>query len=184
MNTPTLFDTMHLVHVRHAGQVDALGHNYYTGHLLPISSALVGFGEQAQVLGLLHDIVEDTDVTLEELRRLGYDEEVVAGVDAMSRRTDPVTGAKEPYAALIERSCRHPLGRLGKIVDNRWNILLNAELARTNPRKAASLLNSRYLPARKKLLAGSGVTGAELQAIDVELRRHMGWLHISTGLAA
>ena len=179
MTGPTLRETAELVRARHAGQVDALGHDYFEGHLLPISDALRVFGERAQILGLLHDSVEDTDLELEDLARVGYDDEIVDGVDSMTRRTNPATGKKELYPRLIDRSRKHPLGRKGKIVDNRWNILLNAQLAKTDPRKAESLLHGRYLPARKRLLAGSGITGAQLHAIDVELYSHMARLGIA-----
>jgi (p)ppGpp synthase/HD superfamily hydrolase len=39
-----------------------------------------------QIVAFLHDVVEDTDVTLEELRELGFDEIVIAAVDAVTKR--------------------------------------------------------------------------------------------------
>lgn len=36
-----------------------------------------GFPEEIQIAGLLHDIVEDGDYTLDQLRELGYSERVI-----------------------------------------------------------------------------------------------------------
>lgn len=45
-----------------------------------------------QVVGWLHDVVEDTDITLAELRAMGFTTEQVLAVDAMTkRRGEPLT---------------------------------------------------------------------------------------------
>lgn len=49
------------------------------------------------VIGLLHDIVEDSDWTLDNLRTVGFPERIVSAVDAMTKRED------ELYFDFIER---------------------------------------------------------------------------------
>ena len=38
------------------------------------------------VAGFLHDVVEDSNVTLEDLIKLGFSQEVVTAVDLLTRR--------------------------------------------------------------------------------------------------
>jgi (p)ppGpp synthase/HD superfamily hydrolase len=140
----------------HEGQVDKQGRDYYLAHLRPIAEALRPYGPEAEMAGALHDIVEDTRdhpdperrYDLDRLRALGVPEVVVEAVDAVTRRPG------EPYiSGLIRRSAAHPLGRLVKLADNKHNLAANAQLAAIDPDKARSLLEGRYRPARRILLA-------------------------------
>jgi (p)ppGpp synthase/HD superfamily hydrolase len=130
----------------HAGQVDRQGRDYFEHHLLPISALLRPFGDDAATAGLLHDVLEDTEATAEDLRALGLPDAVVTAVESVTRRDD------EPYEALIERAAAHPLGRLVKLADNWHNLSSNAELARHDPDQAARL-RERYEGARARLTA-------------------------------
>jgi (p)ppGpp synthase/HD superfamily hydrolase len=76
--------------------------------------AVCGFHEQ--MAAVLHDVVEDTSVTLEELRRRGFPEAVVAAVDALSRRPG------EPYLAFIDRAGSHRIARPVKLADLHDNL--------------------------------------------------------------
>jgi hypothetical protein len=63
----------------HAGQRDKAGVDYFEGHILSVVAALEGnVGDQ--IVGALHDSIEDTDVTAELLRRAGFSEDVVDDV--------------------------------------------------------------------------------------------------------
>src|SRR5262245_40476678 len=130
----------------HAGQVDAQGRDYFEAHLVPIAALLRPFGEDAAIAGVLHDVLEDTDVTADDLRDLGLPETVVSAVEAVTRRDG------EPYEELIERASAHPLGRLVKLADNWHNLSSNPELALHDPEKAARL-RERYTAARARLTA-------------------------------
>lgn len=144
----TVADARELARAKHAGQVDKQGRDYFEAHLVPIAAALAPFGPLAEMAGWLHDIVEDTDTSLDDLRALGVPEIVVEAIDAVSRRP-----GEHYLRGLIPRSAAHPLGRLVKLADNRHNLNSNAELAETDPAKAKSLREGRYLPARRELLA-------------------------------
>src|SRR5690242_5370121 len=93
----------------HAGQVDKQGRDYFREHLLPIAELLRPYGSHAWVAGLLHDVVEDTSVTFQQLGELGFPPVVIEAIRAVTRRDD------ETYQQLIERAAAHPLGRLVKL---------------------------------------------------------------------
>jgi (p)ppGpp synthase/HD superfamily hydrolase len=42
--------------------------------------------DKIKAVAVLHDIVEDTDLTIEELEALGFDEEVISAVDLLTKR--------------------------------------------------------------------------------------------------
>jgi hypothetical protein len=140
----------------HEGQVDAQGRDHYLAHLRPLAEALRPYGPDAEMAGVLHDVVEGTRehpdparrYDLDRLRALGVPEVVVEAVDAVTRRPG------EPYmSGLIRRCAAHPLGRLVALTDNAHSLAANAVLARTDPDRARTLREGRYRPARRMLLA-------------------------------
>lgn len=147
----------HLLALRaHEGQVDGQGRDHYLAHLRPIAEALRPYGPDAEMAGVLHDVVGDTAdhpdpdrrYDLDRLRALGVPPLVVEAVDAVTRRPG------EPYmSGLIRRSAAHPLGRLVKLADNKHALAGNAELGRTDPEGARRAREGRYRPARRILLA-------------------------------
>lgn len=146
----------------HAGQVDKVGRDYFDAHLTPIGEAAAIFGDQVAQAAWLHDVVEDTSTSLADLLAIGFDPDVVAAVDAVSRRHD------ETYAELIDRASAHPVGRLVKLVDNAWNVAANPGLASVDPALAQSMLHDRYLPARRRLLAAAGLAEESQEILEVQ----------------
>lgn len=130
----------------HAGQVDKAGRDYLEAHLLPIGDSLREHGDLAVAAGYLHDILEDTPHTAASLREAGVPEQVIAAVEAVTRR------AGEPYSAMISRARLNPLGRLVKLADNAHNLAGNEDLALLDPETAARL-KVRYERARMDLLS-------------------------------
>lgn len=155
---------MRLAGEYHAGQVDKSGRDYFEYHLAPIAELLRPYGEKAEALGWLHDIVEDTELTVDGLIAEGVDGEVARSVGDVSR----VPG--ETYRSLIDRSASTVLSALGKLADNSWNVACNPYLAITDPKKADSMLNGRYLPARPQLIAGAGLSDAEAEQMLEQAR--------------
>ncbi|HYO81096.1 MAG TPA: hypothetical protein VES20_06825, partial [Bryobacteraceae bacterium] len=94
----------------------------------------------AQVVAVLHDVVEDTWVTLDLLARMGFPPAVVSGVDAMSRRGD------EDYFSYIERCSQDELGALVKLAD----LEDNSSPLRDFPGRGR--LTERYAKAREVVL--------------------------------
>lgn len=163
----TIADVKELVVQAHAGQTDKQGRDYVDGHLTPIADALRPFGEDAEAAGWLHDVLEDTDLTEQDLTDRGISPVVVRAVVSVTR-------AEETYKELIGRACADELGRLVKLADNAWNVLCNPGLAEIEPRVAAEMLRRRYLPARQRLLGACGWTldSPEVVALYVTLEGH------------
>jgi (p)ppGpp synthase/HD superfamily hydrolase len=67
----------------HAGQVDKVGRPYIEH---PTAVAVRLTTDDEQVVGFLHDVVEDTDTTLADLRAMGFTVDQVLAVDAVTKR--------------------------------------------------------------------------------------------------
>jgi hypothetical protein len=72
-----------------------------------------------QTVAVLHDVVEDTDVSLESLSRAGFGAEVISAVDALTRRQG------EPYHLYIERVARNQIASRVKCADLAENLANN-----------------------------------------------------------
>lgn len=74
-----------LAATRHEGQYDK-GGNPYILHPLKVMHYTRSEDPEIQMIAVGHDLVEDTDVTLEYLESLGFSDRVIDGIDAVSRR--------------------------------------------------------------------------------------------------
>ena len=97
----------------HAGQRDKAGDPYI---LHPLRVMLAVTAPEERIVAVLHDVVEDTSWTLDALRAEGFSNEVVAAVDAMTRRDG------EDYFEFVRRAVAHPIARPVKIADLRDNM--------------------------------------------------------------
>lgn len=100
----------------HAGQVDKAGQPYI---LHPLRVMLRVATEHERMAAVLHDVVEDTDVTLHALAAEGFAPEVIAAVEALTKRP----GESRMQAA--ERAAANPIARVVKLADNAENIDLS-----------------------------------------------------------
>ena len=96
----------------HKGQVDKAGVDYIQ-HPLFVASLVEG--ELAKTVALLHDVVEDSDWTLEDLRKEGLPEEVVQAVGIITKKRN------ENYEEYILRVKQNPLARQVKLADLQHN---------------------------------------------------------------
>ncbi|GAA0719411.1 bifunctional (p)ppGpp synthetase/guanosine-3',5'-bis(diphosphate) 3'-pyrophosphohydrolase [Dactylosporangium roseum] len=143
--TRTVNDARELAYAAHRSQVDKAGRPYFE-HVAEVARRLEYHSDEAVMAGYLHDIVEDTDVTLDQLRAMGFPEAVVRAVDAVTWREG------EDYMGLIARAAADPLGRLVKLADNATNSD-EARLALLDE-ATADRLRRKYARAREVLLAG------------------------------
>ena len=81
---PDLGHTIELMRRAHEGQIDKSGRPYYL-HPLRVAMRLVYFSVEERHAALLHDVVEDTRVTLLDLRSEGYSETVLELVALLTR---------------------------------------------------------------------------------------------------
>lgn len=98
---------------KHEGQVDKCGKPYWM-HPFAVADAVVG--DDAKTVAYLHDVVEDTDATLEWLLEQGFPAHIVDAVDAITRRDG------ETYDDFIVRAGRNDIARRVKIADLRHNL--------------------------------------------------------------
>lgn len=124
----------------HQGQVDKANEPYIL-HPLRVMSKLDG--ENERVVGVLHDVVEDTDVTLSDLIEAGFNREVIAAIDALTRKTG------ETYNDYISRVLTNSLACVVKLVDLEDN--LNRSIEDT---EMQSELFARYEKAKMRLIKG------------------------------
>lgn len=97
----------------HRGQVDKAGKIYI---LHPLRVMLRGQNETEQILGILHDVVEDTPVTIEMLRLEGFSEEILESLNALTKKKG------EPYGDAINRVLQIPLATQVKLYDMEDNL--------------------------------------------------------------
>ena len=67
--------------------------------------------EREKIVAMLHDVVEKSDLTLEDLRREGFPNEIIDAVDCLTKRPG------DDYAAHILRARTNPLSKKVKIAD-------------------------------------------------------------------
>jgi (p)ppGpp synthase/HD superfamily hydrolase len=111
---PTLEDAIIFATEAHRGQKDRADEPYIM-HPARVMAQLKG--DDLQMIAILHDVIEDTDITLADLRAAGYPEHVVAAIDALSKRKE----SGETYPQYIQRVKRNPLAVQVKIADLRDN---------------------------------------------------------------
>ena len=124
MNTnpcPGLSDTLLYVTEAHRTQVDNAGQPYILHVLRVMGNLGVHATEKERIVALLHDVVEDTGATLDTLRKLGYTEEIIQGVDGVTKRSDEINEAG--YFRAIGRASENSLSRRTKIADLEDNTL-------------------------------------------------------------
>jgi (p)ppGpp synthase/HD superfamily hydrolase len=116
MTTATLDDALALACRQFKGIQDKAGQPYIL-HCLRVM--LPHQDDTARQAAILHDVVEDTDVTLESLRQLGFREEVIAAVDALTHR------ASESYYEYVLRLAQSDVARRVKVADLHDNYRLD-----------------------------------------------------------
>lgn len=86
----------------------------------PITVALKCKTDDEKVVALLHDVVEDTPTTLDDLRKEGFPEYIVKAVDAVTRHK-PAEQNGDGRWAYIKRCKANPIARVVKLADLEHN---------------------------------------------------------------
>ena len=109
----TLESAIQLAAEAHAGQQDKAGKPYI---LHPIRVMLSVETTDEQIAAILHDTVEDTDVTYEQLSEAGFSAEIISAVRALTK----LDGESRVEAA--RRAVKHPIARQVKLADVKDNM--------------------------------------------------------------
>lgn len=106
--TPKTKIALKLCFDAHKEQVDQSGMPYV---FHPFHVAEQMRDEASTIVALLHDVVEDTDYTLEELRACGFSSEVIEAIALLTHEPDV------PYVDYLERIKTNALAKTVKLAD-------------------------------------------------------------------
>lgn len=72
---------------KHRGQTDRAGVDYFSGHILAVFDGVCGWSADPKIAAtaLLHDVVEDTDITIEELNPM-FGSEISDAVNLLTKK--------------------------------------------------------------------------------------------------
>ena len=69
----------------HAGQVDKAGKDYIEH---PLRVMAMGITESEKIVGVLHDVLEDTPITIEFLSKEGFSQEILDALLCVTKISD------------------------------------------------------------------------------------------------
>lgn len=124
----------------HQGQIDKAGQPYI---LHPLRVMFSRKNETERICAVLHDVIEDTDITLDYLRREGVSEEILIALDALTRRDS------ETYDEFIDRIINNNIASHVKLAD----LCDNMDILRIkNPTKKDYERIEKYSKAAERIL--------------------------------
>ena len=124
--TPQTKKAIKICFEQHKNQLDKSGMPYV---FHPFHVAEQMSDENTTIVALLHDVVEDTDLTLEDIRNYGFNEEVLQALSLMTHEKDV------PYFDYIKRLASNDIARTVKIAD----LEHNSDLSRLDEVKESDL---------------------------------------------
>ena len=101
-----------LAYEAHAGQTDKSGLPYIH-HPLHLAEQMQD--ESTTILALLHDVVEDTQYSIEDIEAMGFDREITDALRLMTH------DQRVPYMEYVGKLKKNPLARTVKLADLRHN---------------------------------------------------------------
>ena len=140
--TPMTKKALKLCFEAHRDQLDKSGMPYV---FHPFHLAEQMDSEDTVILALLHDVVEDTPTTLQDLRRMGFSERVLEAL-ALLTHDDAV-----PYMDYVAAVAKNPLAKQVKLADLRHN----SDLSRLDA------VDERALVRQKKYLCAIALLESE-----------------------
>ncbi len=102
-----------LVSIKHYGQKDK-ANKPYLFHLLYVMNNLDDLN--AKIVGVLHDILEDTDITRNDLFNYGLSEEIVIAVEILTKPKN------QKYMDYIENIKSNNIAKKVKLIDLKHNM--------------------------------------------------------------
>lgn len=131
---------MRIAYEAHEGQTDR-GGVPYINHPLHVADGMED--EATTVIALLHDVIEDSEITGADLVKLGIPEEYVASVQLLSRDREA------PYADYIESIIAS--GDTRAITVKYADLCHNTDESRTRSGKLPQRLIERYTKAKARI---------------------------------
>ena len=119
----TLERAIEIAAMAHAGQIDKAGEAYI---LHPLRLMLTMDSNVGRIVAVLHDVVEDSGITLDQLRAEGFGEDALAAIDALTKRDgeskmDSAARAKDNPVALrvklADNADNQDMTRIGNVTE-------------------------------------------------------------------
>ncbi len=103
---------INIAYKAHEGQLDRSGIPYIF-HPMHIAEQMTT--EETCIVAILHDVVEDTDVTLDELKEAGFSENVINAINMLTHRDEV------PYLDYVRALKDDPIASVVKLADLNHN---------------------------------------------------------------
>ena len=137
----TLERAIEIAAKHHAGDTDKAGKPYL---LHPLRLMFAVSTPNEMIAAVLHDVVEDTEVSLEDLKGEGFHDEIIEAIDALTKRPG------ESRLEAAGRAAANPVARNVKLAD----VTDNMDLTRIeNPADKDFDRLKQYVEVRRLLIS-------------------------------
>ena len=170
--TPDTKKAMKLCFEAHKDQTDKSGlpyvfHPFHVAEQMP--------DEKTTIVALLHDVIEDTPYTIQDLREMGFDQEVLAALTLMTQEEGV------PYMDYVARIRENDIARTVKLAD----LQHNSDLTRLEEIDEDAVKRAeKYKAAARLLLEAKGETGGNGDSSGhafVDLGLSVKWATVNLG---
>jgi (p)ppGpp synthase/HD superfamily hydrolase len=110
--TPMTKKALKLCFEAHKEQIDK-SNMPYVFHPFHLAEQMTD--ENTTIVALLHDVIEDTNYTLEDLRSFGFSEDVLSAISLMTHEENV------PYMEYVAKIKKNPIAKVVKLADLRHN---------------------------------------------------------------
>lgn len=141
----TIEKAIEIAAIAHAGDIDKAGTPYI---FHPIRLMLAVKTPSEQMAAVLHDTVEDTDITFNDLKNAKFPQEVIDAVEALTKRNG------ESRIDAAARAVANPIARIVKLAD----VTDNMDLSRISTPTEKDYSRLEEYKAVKKLLEAGPIT--------------------------
>jgi (p)ppGpp synthase/HD superfamily hydrolase len=115
VNNMNLSKAIKIAAIAHDGQTDKGGSPYILHPLRVMLNLGEDESEAIQICAVLHDVIEDTSITLDDLKQEGFSEEVLTALECLTKREN------ENYDDFISRVLTNKTAcmvKMGDLADN------------------------------------------------------------------
>ena len=151
---PTIEETIAFIKRAHAGQTDKAGNGYYR-HPIAVMNRLPGdIDDEVKLAALLHDLLEDTPYTRQQLAEMGYSERTLDAVEMVTLKQGDQRTYSEKISGIIASGNRDAIQvKLADVSENSDP----ARLALLDSAKREHLLEKYSVPLKALLWREAGV---------------------------
>ena len=154
----------------HATQKDLAG-NPYMRHVDAIIKKVSRHGDDVKAIAALHDTVEDTGISFDDLKKAGIKDHIIKAVDAITKRKGE---SREAYYSRVKQNRLARIVKIADIENNADEKRLRklpkdkADQLRAKYAKALSIIESSYLDEDEVLFYESTILERAAADIDTQ----------------